>query len=114
MVATRIYEHRVRGIDTDVQGNGGGVGLLKEAVQCLGGEVVGKAFAVPAHFKMTVAVELVEKGGELPEDIVQMGPEIPFHFEIAAGGVHGNLHRQDVDDPIGSVLGVRHSARGLR
>ena len=114
MVAVGIYENSVRGIDADVQWVRRGVGLPKEAFQRLRSEVVGIVFTVPAHFKMTVAVELVEKGGKLPEVLVQAGPEIPFHLEIAAGGVHGHLLRQDVNNPIGSVLGVSHGARGLR
>ena len=63
---------------------------------------------------MTVAVELVEKGGELPEVLVQTGPEIPSDREITSGGVHGHLLRQDVDNPVGFVLGVDHGATGLR
>ena len=114
MVAVGIYEHRVRGIDADVQWVWRGVGLLKEAFQRLRSEVVGIVFTVPAHFKMTVAVELVEKGGELPEVLVQPGPEIPCDRKITAGGVHGHLLRQDVNNPVGSVLCVRHGAKGLR
>ena len=114
MVAVGIYEHRVRGIDADVQWVWRGVGLLKEAFQRLRSEVVGIVFTVPAHFKMTVAVELIEKGGELPEVLVQPGPEIPCDRKITAGGVHGHLLRQDVNNPVGSVLCVRHGVRGLR
>ena len=114
MLVTSIGEQRVRMIDTDIKGVGGDVGLQKEALQVLRGEVPAERLTVKADLKRAVAVELVQEGGELPDDLVQPGPEIPFHLEITAGRVRRNLLRQDVDDAVGYVLGVDHGARGLR
>ena len=114
MLVAGIGEQRVRMIDTDVKGVGGGVGLQKEALQVLRGEVSAERLAVPADLKLAVAVELVQEGGELPDDLVQPGPEIPFNLEIAAGGVRRDPLRQYVDDAVGFALGVDHGVRGLR
>ena len=114
MLVAGIGEQRVRMIDTDVKGVGGGVGLQKEALQVLRGEVSAERLAVPADLKLAVAVELVQEGGELPDDLVQPGPEIPFHLEITAGGVRRDPLRQDVDDAVGFALGIDHGATGLR
>ena len=114
MLVAGIGEKRVRGIDADVKGVGGGIGLQKETLQVLRGEFPAERLAVQADLKLAVAVELVQEGCELPYDLVQVGPEVPFHLEIAAGGVRRDPLRQDVDDTVGFVLGVDHDAIGLR
>ncbi len=101
-------EKCVRGIDTDVKRVVGGPGLPEEPFQILRSEIPAERFAVLAYLELAVAVDLVQEVGELPYDIVQAGPEIPLDCEITAGGVRRDLLRQDVDDPVGSVLGVNH------
>ena len=103
-----IGEKCVRGIDTDIKRVVGGPGLPKEPFQILRCEIPAERFAVLAYLELAVAVDLVQEVGELPNDIVQPGPEIPLDREITAGGVRRDLHRQDVDDPVGFVLSVYH------
>ena len=114
MLVAGIGEQRVRGTGTDVEGVGRGVGLQEEPLQVPGREVPAERLAVPAHLQLAVAAELDKEEGELADDLVQAGPEITLHLEITQGGVRRYLLRQDVDDPVGLVLGVYYGVRGLR
>ena len=93
-------EQRIRMIDTDVKRVVGGLGLPKEPFQVLRSEVPVERFAVQAHLKLAVAVDLIQEVGELPTEVIHTGKEIPLDIEVTAGGVRRDLLRQDINDPV--------------
>ena len=104
MVVAGEGEEGVGGGDTDEKRGVVVDTCLEEGLEVLRGESVGPLFLVRTDQKVAVAVELDQDAGELSAQVIQMGTEILLDREIAAGGVRGDLLREDVDDPVGFVL----------